>query len=124
VIRPVARLKLKGIASVSEGKRFYPKQEQGAHLLGFVGTDDRGLEGLELQYDAFLAGKPKWVVRQQDALGRPIFREEAFKRPPHLNLIFLVGHPVGSEQSIPRNPQFGMSMDKKFEDVGHIPGDA
>jgi len=73
----VAQLGLKGIASVPEGKRFYPKQEQGAHLLGFVGTDDRGLEGLELQYDPYLAGKPKWVVRQQDALGRPIFREEA-----------------------------------------------
>jgi len=73
----VAQLGLKGIASVPEGKRFYPKQEQGAHLLGFVGTDDRGLEGLELQYDAYLAGKQKWVVREQDALGRPIFREEA-----------------------------------------------
>ncbi len=73
----VAQLALKGIASVPEGKRFYPKQEQGAHLLGFVGTDDRGLEGLEVQYDAYLAGKPQWVVRQQDALGRPIFREEA-----------------------------------------------
>jgi cell division protein FtsI (penicillin-binding protein 3) len=73
----IAQLGLKGIASVPEGRRFYPKQEQGAHVLGFVGTDDRGLEGLELQYDAHLAGKPKWVVRQQDALGRPIFREEA-----------------------------------------------
>lgn len=73
----VARLMLKGIEAVPESKRFYPKLQQAAHLLGFVGTDDRGLEGLELQYDAYLAGKPKWVVRQQDALGRLIFREEA-----------------------------------------------
>ena len=73
----VAQLGMKGIASVPEGKRFYPKQQLGAHLLGFVGMDDRGLEGLELQYDAYLAGKPKWVVKQQDALGRPIFKEEA-----------------------------------------------
>jgi len=73
----VARLGLKGVGAVAEAKRFYPKQELGAHLLGIVGTDDRGLEGLELQYDAQLAGKPKWVIRQQDALGRPIFREEA-----------------------------------------------
>ena len=73
----VAQLGLKGITSIAESKRFYPKQELGAHLLGFVGMDDRGLEGLELQYDECLAGKPKWVVRQQDALGRPIFREEA-----------------------------------------------
>jgi cell division protein FtsI (penicillin-binding protein 3) len=73
----VSQLGLKGIGSIAESKRFYPKQELGAHLLGFVGVDDRGLEGLELQYDDCLAGKPKWVVREQDALGRPIFREEA-----------------------------------------------
>ena len=73
----VSQLGLRGIASIAESRRFYPKQELGAHLLGFVGMDDRGLEGLELQYDDCLAGKPKWVVREQDALGRPIFREEA-----------------------------------------------
>ncbi len=73
----VARLMLKGIESDTESKRFYPKQQQAAHLLGFVGTDDRGLEGLELQYDAYLAGKRKWIVQQQDAKRRPIFREEA-----------------------------------------------
>lgn len=73
----VSRLMLKGIESDGESKRFYPKQQQAAHLLGFVGTDDRGLEGLELQYDAYLAGKRKWIVRQQDAKRRPIFREEA-----------------------------------------------
>ena len=73
----VTRLMLKGIESDTESKRFYPKQQQAAHLLGFVGTDDRGLEGLELQYDAYLAGKRKWIVQQQDAKRRPIFREEA-----------------------------------------------
>ena len=73
----VTRLNLKGIESDTESKRFYPKQQQAAHLLGFVGTDDRGLEGLELQYDDYLAGKRKWLVQQQDARRRPIFREEA-----------------------------------------------
>ena len=73
----VTRLNLKGIESDTESKRFYPKQQQAAHLLGFVGTEDRGLEGLELQYDDYLAGKRKWLVQQQDARRRPIFREEA-----------------------------------------------
>jgi cell division protein FtsI (penicillin-binding protein 3) len=73
----VTRLNLKGIESETESKRFYPKQQQAAHLLGFVGTEDRGLEGLELQYDAYLAGKRKWLAQQQDARRRPIFREEA-----------------------------------------------
>lgn len=73
----VARLKLKGIESNTESRRFYPKQQQAAHLLGFVGTDDRGLEGLEVQYDAILAGKSKVILRQQDAKRRPIFRDDA-----------------------------------------------
>jgi cell division protein FtsI (penicillin-binding protein 3) len=73
----VAKLGLKGVGLVPEAKRFYPKQHLAAHLLGFVGTDDKGLEGVELHYDADLAGRPRWVVRQQDALGRPIFKEEA-----------------------------------------------
>lgn len=73
----VMRLALKGIGFDAQSRRFYPKAQQAAHLLGFVGTDDQGLEGLELQYDHFLAGKRKWVARQQDAKRRPIFREEA-----------------------------------------------
>ncbi len=73
----VERLTLKGIGSDVQSKRFYPKAQQAAHLLGFVGTDDRGLEGLELQYDAYLAGKRQWIMRQQDAKRRTIFREEA-----------------------------------------------
>ncbi len=73
----VTRLKLKGIEFDVQSKRFYPKAQQAAHLLGFVGMDDRGLEGLELQYDAYLAGKRKWIMRQQDAKRRPIFREDA-----------------------------------------------
>lgn len=73
----VERLMLQGIGSDVHGKRFYPKSQQAAHLLGFVGTDDQGLEGLELQYDTYLAGKRKWIMRQQDAKRRPIFREEA-----------------------------------------------
>jgi cell division protein FtsI (penicillin-binding protein 3) len=73
----VERLMLHGVGSDVQGKRFYPKAQQAAHLLGFVGTDDQGLEGLELQYDIYLAGKRQWIMRQQDAKRRPIFREEA-----------------------------------------------
>lgn len=73
----VTGLALKGVGFDMQSKRFYPKAQQAAHLLGFVGRDDQGLEGIELQYDAYLAGKRQWVMRQQDAKRRPIFREEA-----------------------------------------------
>jgi cell division protein FtsI (penicillin-binding protein 3) len=67
---------LKGIGLFPESRRYYPRQERAAHLLGLVGLDDRGLEGLEFQYDDLLGGQPQFVVAQQDALGRIVFRQE------------------------------------------------
>jgi cell division protein FtsI (penicillin-binding protein 3) len=72
----IGTLNLKGIGLFPESRRFYPRQELAAHVLGLVGLDDRGLEGLEHQYDELLGGKPQFVVAQQDALGRLIFRQE------------------------------------------------
>jgi cell division protein FtsI (penicillin-binding protein 3) len=56
-----------------------------------VGLDDRGLEGLEHQYDALLGGQPEFVVAQQDALGRIVFRqEEAGPRVPVFDLTLTI----------------------------------
>ena len=46
----VERLSLKGIGTVIEGRRFYPKGSLIAHVLGFTGLDGHGLEGNERQY--------------------------------------------------------------------------
>ncbi len=72
----IADLNLRGIGLFPESRRYYPRQELAAHVLGLVGLDDRGLEGLEHQYDDLLGGQPQFVVAQQDALGRIIFRQE------------------------------------------------
>jgi cell division protein FtsI (penicillin-binding protein 3) len=78
---------LKGIGLFPESRRYYPRQELAAHVLGMVGLDERGLEGLEHQYDDLLGGKPQFVVAQQDALGRILFRqEEAEPRVPIFDL--------------------------------------
>ena len=69
-------LNLKGIGLYPESRRYYPRQELAAHVLGMVGLDDRGLEGLEHQYDDLLGGQPEYITAQQDALGRIIFRHE------------------------------------------------
>lgn len=79
----VAKLGLRGIHLVPESKRSYPKRELAAHVLGFVGMDDKGLEGVEYQYDHLLGGQPRWVVSFRDALGRVIFREEEAKSPSY-----------------------------------------
>ncbi len=72
----ITDLNLRGIGLFPESRRYYPRQELAAHVLGLVGLDDRGLEGLEHQYDDLLGGQPQFVEAQQDALGRIIFRQE------------------------------------------------
>ncbi len=44
-------LDLKGIGFVKESRRFYPKRELLAHVLGYVGLDDAGLAGIESASD-------------------------------------------------------------------------
>ncbi len=72
----VAALNLPGIGLVPEGKRYYPRRELAAHLLGFVGIDDKGLEGIELKYDHLLSGGSRFLTSHVDALGRIVFRKE------------------------------------------------
>jgi len=67
----VKTAKLKGVGVTSEIKRYYPGKESGAHLIGFVGTDNQGLEGLEKKFDSFLRGPQSSLIQMRDALGRP-----------------------------------------------------
>lgn len=71
----VSQLKVSGVGLVPEGKRYYPKRTTAAHLIGFVGVDDRGLEGIELQYDRLLHAGSRPILSRVDALRRIVFRE-------------------------------------------------
>jgi len=48
---------LKGIGFIPEHSRFYPNGMLAGQILGFTGTDDRGLEGIEFYYDTRLKGR-------------------------------------------------------------------
>jgi cell division protein FtsI (penicillin-binding protein 3) len=65
-------LKLNGIGTIKEPRRFYPNSNLAAHLLGFTGLDPKGLEGLELEYDKTILGRGGYLVMERDALGRGI----------------------------------------------------
>jgi cell division protein FtsI (penicillin-binding protein 3) len=54
----VQQLNLKGIFLQPEFKRFYPNGDLASHVLGYVGTDDNGLGGLEAKFDEELHGEP------------------------------------------------------------------
>ncbi|HVZ21430.1 MAG TPA: penicillin-binding protein [Vicinamibacterales bacterium] len=75
----VAALNLAGIGSIKEDRRFYPNKELAAHLLGYVGVDNRGLNGVEFTYDRQIRGKAGTVLVQTDARNRAFAR---FERPP------------------------------------------
>jgi len=67
VIERIRALNLQGIHFQKEPKRFYPKRELAAQVLGYVGTDDQGLSGLERQFNRQLRGKPGKLMISVDA---------------------------------------------------------
>lgn len=63
---------LPGIYFTQESRRYYPKKELLAHVLGFAGVDSQGLEGIEVTYDEMLRGVSGRIVVEFDARGREI----------------------------------------------------
>jgi cell division protein FtsI (penicillin-binding protein 3) len=70
VAKRVQALKIDGLHFVTERKRYYPQASTAAHVLGFMGLDPKGLEGLELEYDRQLQGQSGRLVSLRDARGR------------------------------------------------------
>ena len=58
VAERIAALKLPGIGQNKEYRRYYPTGEMTAHMVGFTGVDDKGLEGVELAFQSQLLGHP------------------------------------------------------------------
>jgi cell division protein FtsI (penicillin-binding protein 3) len=77
----VERLGLRGVHAIAEGRRFYPYNSLAAHVLGFVGVDSQGLEGIERRLDRVVRGDPHWLDVDRDARGREIFTG-GLKTPP------------------------------------------
>jgi cell division protein FtsI (penicillin-binding protein 3) len=65
--RAVRDLELPGVTFLKESRRYYPKRELAAHVLGYVGLDNVGLGGIESAYDAQIRGKDGKVLIQTDA---------------------------------------------------------
>lgn len=63
----IAKLELPGIDFIQETKRYYPKLNLASHVLGFVGTENKGLGGIEQAYDTLIKGKDGRIRLQIDA---------------------------------------------------------
>jgi cell division protein FtsI (penicillin-binding protein 3) len=76
------QLSIDGIGMVMEGRRFYPKGPLLSHVLGFVGMEGVGLEGLERRYESQLHGEKRLTILQRDALGRTVFPKGLREQSP------------------------------------------
>ena len=77
----VRALNLKGIYFQKESKRFFPKGELAAQVLGYVGLDDEGLGGVEREFEPKLTGKPGKMLITMDNKRRWLGRVEKNPEP-------------------------------------------
>ena len=85
----VRELNLKGVYFQKEFKRFYPDGDLAAHALGYVGTDDNGLGGLEREFDEELHGTPGHMLTAVDAK-RHVMGSEESEPMPGENLVLSI----------------------------------
>ena len=78
-VRKINLLKQKhnynALGFLSESKRYYPKKRIASHLLGFTNIDNKGIAGIELQYDTYLRGEVRNISVGTDARGNRLFNE-------------------------------------------------
>lgn len=85
----VRALNLKGVYFQKEAKRFYPKHELAAQVLGYVGLDDNGLAGLEREFDPKLRGETGKMQVSLDARRRSLQSAESQAKPGE-NLVLTI----------------------------------
>lgn len=99
----IKALNLKGVGMSYEPDRYYPQGQLAGQVIGFVGRDSQGLEGIELYYDAYIRGETGSSVIERDGRGRRVLVQgvEELQIPPgadiHLTLDTSIQHLVERE---------------------------
>lgn len=78
----VKALHLPGIGIMQEPARIYPMGSVAAHVLGFVGAEQKGLAGLEMYYEKYLRGEDGYKVCTKSAAGKILCLEADGYKPP------------------------------------------
>ena len=101
VAEKIRNLNLDGVYLVKEAKRYYPYQDLLAHTLGYVGIDNQGLAGIELQYDKILTGENGAIKYFSDAHGNRLEKSDIYIAPtPGMNIELTID--VDIQQSLER----------------------
>ena len=88
----VSEEKITGVNIYEDTKRYYPNGSLLANVLGFCGTDNQGLEGIEVQYESVLKGVPGQLIVGTDAIGNelPLNDEKYIPSEDGLNLVLTI----------------------------------
>jgi cell division protein FtsI (penicillin-binding protein 3) len=81
VANKIVELKLPGLQTQLESKRYYPNGSLAAHVLGYVGLDGKGLGGVEQFYNAKISGESGKLLVEKDAYGKPYESYEIASKP-------------------------------------------
>lgn len=81
IAEKISALNFDGVYLVKESKRYYPYKNLLSHSLGYVGIDNQGLSGLELQYDDYLTGTKGAIKYFSDAKGNRLNMPEVYVEP-------------------------------------------
>ena len=86
------KLGLAGVGFYPEERRTYPQGTVAAHVVGYAGTDNKGLEGLERSLDRRLTGRPGYEIVTRDAEGRPVDVVGSRAERPGQNVVLTLDH--------------------------------
>ncbi|HHT38547.1 MAG TPA: stage V sporulation protein D [Mollicutes bacterium] len=88
-------LNFDGVYLLKEAKRNYPYDKYMSHVIGFVGIDNQGLSGLELQYDKYLKGENGAIKYFSDAKGNRLQMTEIYEQPQSgINMMLTIDHKI------------------------------
>lgn len=77
----IEKLGYDGVYLVVDSKRYYPYGEKLSHIIGFVGSDNQGLSGLELTYDEYLTGINGSLKYYSDGKGNKLEIPDSYEAP-------------------------------------------
>ena len=106
VAEKIKKLGIEGVYLVRESKRSYPYGSSLSHTLGFVGIDNQGLSGIELQYDDYLTGEYGAIKYFSDAKGNKLSLSQIYEAPSN-----------GVNVTLTINQKIQASMERELDNV-------
>ena len=101
IAEKIENLNYDGVYLLKESKRHYPYGDLLSHVLGYVGIDNQGLSGIELEYDKYLTGKSGAIKYYSDGKGNRLNLSEVYVEPQNgINIALTVD--IDIQKSIER----------------------